>query len=92
MPSHKTLPWVFLVPLVVTAATGLYLLAAKGYPWQLALLSSMSIGAFLYSAGRTVERRFWVLPTLRLTREADVSTEVPGNDTPKKHTRGARLQ
>ena len=39
----------------VTLAAFLVLYLARGYPWQLALLAAIAIGALVYVGGRTVQ-------------------------------------
>ena len=44
-----------ILPLALAAVAFLVLTRARGYPWQLALLAAVAIGALVYVTGRTIQ-------------------------------------
>lgn len=65
---------IWLASLAVAAVAFVVLSAGRGYPWQLALLTAVAIGALVYSTWRTVQnmRRLRVPP--------GAAGEPPGDD------------
>lgn len=51
----------WLAPLLATLIAFAYFFLRVHYPWQLALLSGLSIGALTYVARRTVDQMRWVV-------------------------------
>lgn len=73
-----------LVPVAAALLVYLTFHFERQYPWQLALLSALSVGALVYSTLRTLERRFW--SQRRWTIDPAESPDTP--ETPPRGSAG----
>ena len=73
----------WILPLAVVAGTFLALTWARGYPWQLALMAALAIGALIYVTQRTIQNMRSLArpdrtPTVVWTPEAPAADGAPG--------------
>lgn len=66
----------WLVPLLATLIAFAFFFLRSHYPWQLALMSGLSIGALTYVVRRTVDQMRWVVSS-GVALEEESSEEDP---------------
>ena len=83
-----------ILPLALAAVAFLVLTRARGYPWQLALLAAVAIGALVYVTRRTIQNmrrlsRSGRRPTVVWTPEGDGAPGEAGRRRGQQQVGGA---